>query len=126
MTDARIEDYAVLGDLLSAALVAKDGSIDWPCLPRFDSPACFAALLDTPGAGRWLLAPTGGGRCSRRSYQGGSLVLDSVWDGAGGSARVLDFIPSRGEAPDVVRIVERISGRVECAARSPSASTREA
>jgi GH15 family glucan-1,4-alpha-glucosidase len=63
---ARIEDYAVVGDLHTGALVNKEGSIDWLCLPRFDSPACFNALLDTPDAGRWLLAPASGGPCTRR------------------------------------------------------------
>jgi GH15 family glucan-1,4-alpha-glucosidase len=63
---ARIEDYAVVGDLHTGALVSTEGSIDWLCLPRFDSPACFSALLDTPEAGRWLLAPASGGRCTRR------------------------------------------------------------
>jgi len=107
-----IEDYGLIGDLQSAALVGRNGSIDWLCLPRFDSPACFAALLDDDRAGRWLLAPAGAGGCSRRRYRGDSLVLESEWETADGTVRVVDLMPPRGEAPDVVRIVEGISGRV--------------
>jgi len=66
---ARIEDYAIVGDLHTAALIGTDGSIDWLCLPHFDSPACFAALLDSPKAGRWLLAPASGGSCTTRRYR---------------------------------------------------------
>jgi GH15 family glucan-1,4-alpha-glucosidase len=109
---SRIEDYALLGDLHTAALVSRDGSVDWLCLPRFDSPACFAALLDTPESGRWLLAPAAGGTCTRRRYRGDSLVLESEWDTPDGTVRVVDFMPPRGEAPDIVRIVEGVSGVV--------------
>ncbi|MGI8844574.1 MAG: trehalase-like domain-containing protein, partial [Thermoleophilaceae bacterium] len=109
----RIEDYALIGDLQSAALVSTEGSIDWLCLPRFDSPACFAALLDEPRAGRWLLAPAIGGTCTRRSYRGQTLVLEPEWETPEGTVRVLDFMPHRGEAPDVVRIVEGVRGAVE-------------
>ncbi len=108
----RIEDYGLIGDLQSAALVGRDGSIDWLCLPRFDSPACFAALLGDEQNGRWLLAPAAGGTCTRRQYRGESLVLETEWDIGSGSVRVIDFMPPRGEAPDVVRVVEGISGRV--------------
>jgi GH15 family glucan-1,4-alpha-glucosidase len=108
----RIEDYALLGDLHTAALVSRTGSIDWMCVPRFDSAACFAALLDTPEAGRWLLQPAAGGRCTRRSYRGDTLVLETEWDTPEGSVRVIDFMPPRGEAPDIVRIVEGLSGAV--------------
>jgi GH15 family glucan-1,4-alpha-glucosidase len=108
----RIEDYGLIGDLQTAALVGRDGSIDWLCLPRFDSPACFAALLDDDRAGRWLLAPAAGGLCTRRRYRGDSLVLESEWVTDAGTVRVADLMPPRGEAPDVVRIVEGISGRV--------------
>src|SRR6476661_475605 len=108
----RIEDYGLIGDLQTAALVGRDGSIDWLCLPRFDSPACFAALLDDERAGRWLLAPASGGPCTRRRYRGDTLVLESEWETASGTVRVVDLMPPRGEAPDVVRIVEGISGRV--------------
>jgi GH15 family glucan-1,4-alpha-glucosidase len=108
----RIEDYGLIGDLQTAALVGRDGSIDWLCLPRFDSPACFAALLDDDPAGRWLLAPASGGPCTRRRYRGDSLVLESEWVTEHGTVRVVDLMPPRGEAPDVVRIVEGVSGRV--------------
>jgi GH15 family glucan-1,4-alpha-glucosidase len=108
----RIEDYGLIGDLQTAALVGRDGSIDWLCLPRFDSAACFAALLGDESAGRWLLAPAAGGICTRRSYRGDSLVLETEWDTPDGTVRVLDLMPPRGEAADVVRIVEGVSGRV--------------
>src|SRR5262249_19684875 len=74
---SRIEDYALIGDCYSAALVGRDGSIDWLCLPRFDSGACFAALLGTPENGRWLLAPRGEIRTTRRRYREGTLVLET-------------------------------------------------
>ncbi|RBY93578.1 glycoside hydrolase family 15 protein [Blastococcus sp. TF02-8] len=108
----RIEDYGLIGDLQTAALVGRDGSIDWLCLPRFDSPACFAALLDDERAGRWLLAPVSGGTCTRRSYRGDTLVLDTEWETDSGTVRVTDFMPPRGEAADVVRVVEGVSGHV--------------
>ncbi|UJW31570.1 glycoside hydrolase family 15 protein [Saccharothrix sp. AJ9571] len=108
----RIEDYALLGDLQTAALLGDDGSIDWLCLPRFDSPACFAALLDDERAGRWLVAPSSGGTVSRRRYRGDTLIMESEWDTAEGTVRVVDFMPPRGEAADVVRVVEGVSGRV--------------
>src|ERR687885_1631520 len=107
-----IEDYGLIGDLQSAALVGRDGSIDWLCLPRFDSPACFAALLGDESNGRWLLAPASGGPCTRRRYRGESLVLESEWETSSGTVRVTDLMPPRGEAPDVVRIVEGVTGSV--------------
>ena len=109
---ARIEDYALIGDLQTAALVERGGSIDWLCFPRFDSGACFAALLGSPDNGRWLLAPADGGTTSRR-YRGDTLVLETTWECEHGAVRVLDFMPPREKAPDVVRIVEGIRGRVE-------------
>jgi GH15 family glucan-1,4-alpha-glucosidase len=108
----RIEDYALLGDLQAAALVERHGSIDWLCFPRFDSGACFAALLGTPDNGRWLLAPRTGGSPTRR-YLHDTMVLETTWHTDSGSVRVFDFMPPRGQAPDVVRIVEGLSGRVE-------------
>src|SRR6476661_7923178 len=110
---ARIEDYAVVGDLHTGALVSNEGSIDWLCLPRFDSPACFNALLDTPDSGRWLLAPEGGGSCTRRSYRDGSLILDTEWETPDGTVRVTDFMPPRDSVADIVRIVEGVSGTVK-------------
>jgi GH15 family glucan-1,4-alpha-glucosidase len=107
-----IEDYALLGDLHSAALVARDGSVDWMCLPRFDSAACFAALLGDDDAGSWQLAPVSGGPCTSRRYRGDSLVLETEWRTPEGAVRVLDFMPPRGENPDIVRIVEGVAGRV--------------
>lgn len=108
----RIEDYALLGDLHTAALVSRDGSIDWLCLPRFDSGACFAALLHDESAGHWRIAPAGAGPATRRGYRGDTLIVDSEWDTASGSVRVTDFMPPRGHTADVVRIVEGRSGRV--------------
>ncbi|MEU3451234.1 glycoside hydrolase family 15 protein [Streptomyces thermolilacinus] len=109
----RIEDYALIGDLQTAALVGRDGSIDWLCLPRFDSGACFAALLGDENNGHWRIAPAGARTCSRRSYVGDSLVLESFWETRTGTVRVVDFMPHRDRAPDVTRIVEGVTGRVE-------------
>jgi GH15 family glucan-1,4-alpha-glucosidase len=108
----RIEDYALLGDLQSAALVSTAGSVDWLCLPRFDSPACFAALLHTPDAGHWRIAPSGSDTCTSRRYLDDGLVLETEWATAEGVVQVLDFMPPRGHAPDVVRIVVGVSGSV--------------
>ena len=109
---ARIEDFALLGDLQTAALVSTAGSIDWLCLPKFDSPACFAALLDTPDAGHWIVAPAAGGVCTRRRYVKDTLVLQTEWVSGDGTVRVIDFMPPRGHAPDVVRIIEGVHGSV--------------
>ena len=109
---AAIEDYALLGDLHTAALVGRDGAIDWLCLPRFDSPACFAALLGDHEAGSWRVAPAAGGPAARRHYRGDSLVLESEWDTPEGTVRVVDCMPPRDDAPSVVRIVEGVAGRV--------------
>jgi GH15 family glucan-1,4-alpha-glucosidase len=108
---ARLEDYALIGDLQTAALVERGGSIDWLCFPRFDSGACFAALLGTEDHGRWLLAPVGDAASSRR-YLHDTMVLETTWETREGVARVFDFMPPRGKAPDVVRIVEGVSGSV--------------
>src|SRR3954463_2935817 len=107
-----IADYALIGDCESAALVSRDGSIDWLCWPRFDSGACFAALLGTPDNGRWRLAPSTPIQQTRRSYQGDTLVLETEFTPAEGTAAVIDFMPIRGKAPDIVRIIEGRSGRV--------------
>jgi len=108
---ARIEDYALIGDLQTAALVERGGSVDWLCFPRFDSAACFAALLGGPEHGRWLLAPVGEAKSSRR-YLHDTLVLETTWETPDGVVRVFDFMPPRGKAPDIVRIVEGVEGSV--------------
>ncbi len=108
----RIEDYALIGDLQTAALVGRTGSIDWCCFPRFDSGACFAALLGDPNNGRWLVAPKTKVERTTRRYRHDTLILESVHTTAEGAIRVIDFMPPRGEAPDIVRIVEGLDGRV--------------
>ncbi len=111
----RIEDYALIGDTHTGALVGNDGSIDWLCLPRFDSPACFAALLGTEDHGRWRLAPAGEVRRVERRYREGTLVLETDFETAGGAVRVTDSMPVRDRRVDLVRVVEGLHGRVEMA-----------
>ncbi len=108
----RIEDYGLIGDMESAALVGRDGSIDWLCVPRFDSAAIFAALLGTQEHGHWRLGPTSGGPATRRRYRPETLVLEQEWDTDTGTLRVIDFMPVRDEVPNVVRIVEGVRGEV--------------
>ena len=109
---ARIEDYALIGDLQTAALVSRDGSIDWCCFPRFDSGACFAALLGTADHGRWLLAPATTVRRHTRRYRSDTLILESTFETDDGTVRTIDFMPPRGKTPDIVRIVEGLDGNV--------------
>ncbi|MYY01800.1 glycoside hydrolase family 15 protein [Streptomyces sp. ATexAB-D23] len=109
----RIEDYALIGDLQTAALVGKNGSVDWLCLPRFDSGACFAALLGDEENGHWRIAPKGADTCTRRAYAGESLVLETYWETRTGTVKVIDFMPQRDKEPDVMRIVEGVSGTVD-------------
>jgi GH15 family glucan-1,4-alpha-glucosidase len=110
---ARIEDYGIIGDLQTAALVGRDGSIDWACFPRFDSGACFAALLGTPDHGRWVVAPRVDAWEAGRRYRERTLVLETDWETDTGAVRVIDFMPPRGKAPDIVRIVEGLRGEVD-------------
>ncbi|MGV9236640.1 glycoside hydrolase family 15 protein [Streptomyces nigra] len=109
---APIEDYALISDLETAALVGRDGSVDWLCLPRFDSPASLAALLGTRDNGTWRLAPLGAGRCTDRRYRHDTLLLQSRWTTPTGTVRVTDFMPPRTGLPCVVRLVEGVSGTV--------------
>src|SRR3954454_10812466 len=109
----RIEDYAMIGDKQAAALVGRDGSIDWLCLPRFDSGACFAGLLGTEEHGHWRIAPANGVKAVRRRYWPDTLVLETEFDTDDGTVRIIDCMPPRGDAPDVVRVVEGVRGRVE-------------
>src|SRR5947209_2653516 len=95
----RIEDYALIGDTHTAGLVGRDGSIDWLCLPRFDSGACFAALLGEPGHGRWLIAPAGEVRESRRRYRGETMVLETELATDEGAVRLVDCMPPRQAEP---------------------------
>jgi len=109
---ARIEDYGLIGDLQTAALVSRHGCIDWLCFPRFDSGACFAALLGDAENGLWSLAPAGEITRATRRYRDDTLVLETELECAAGTVRLIDFMPPRGEAPDVVRIVEGVEGTV--------------
>jgi len=108
----KIEDYALLGDLHTAALVSVAGSIDWLCLPRFDSPAAFAALLHNEDAGHWALAPVGANSGTTRRYAGNTLVLETDWVTADGTVRVIDFMPPRVDTPHVIRIAVGLRGKV--------------
>lgn len=108
----RIEDYALIGDCETAALVGRHGSIDWLCWPRFDSDACFAALLGHEEHGRWLLAPAEAHASSRRRYRDDTLVLETLWETDGGAVAVVDFMPPRGTNSDLVRLVIGLRGRV--------------
>jgi GH15 family glucan-1,4-alpha-glucosidase len=107
-----IEDYGIIGDLRTAALVGSDGSIDWLCLPRFDSSACFAALLGTEHNGTWRIAPAGRVIGSSRRYRPHSLVLETDFETADGVARVIDCMPLNSPHPRVVRVVEGLEGTV--------------
>ncbi|CAM5433034.1 glycoside hydrolase family 15 protein [Streptomyces tanashiensis] len=109
----RIDDYALIGDLQTAALVGRDGSVDWLCLPRFDSAACFAAILGDENNGHWTIAPKGATSCTTRRYAEDSLVLETSWETRTGTVKVVDFMPQRDSSPDLMRIVEGISGSVE-------------
>jgi GH15 family glucan-1,4-alpha-glucosidase len=108
----RIEDYALIGDCATAALVGRNGSIDWLCLPRFDSPACFAALLGGPEHGRWLIAPADPGHRVERRYLDGSLVLATTFETSAGAVELVDFFRPRHGPPYLVRLVRGLRGHV--------------
>ena len=109
----KIEDYGLIGDCETAALVGRDGSIDWLCWPSFDSDACFAALLGTSRQGRWLIAPTDKITKTSRRYWDNTLILETRFETAGGTIAVVDFMPPRGKASDIIRLVRGVSGRVK-------------
>ena len=108
-----IQDYALIGDLQSAALVGTDGSIDWLCLPRFDSEACFGALLGEDRHGRWQIAPAAGNSRVQRRYRPDTLVLETEFTVDSGRVRMTDCMPPRDTDPVLVRMVEGLSGRVD-------------
>jgi GH15 family glucan-1,4-alpha-glucosidase len=109
----KIEDYGLIGDCETAALVGRDGSIDWLCWPAFDADACFAAILGTEKHGRWKIAPAEEVSKISRRYWGNSLILETRFETKDGTVAVIDFMPPRGKASDVVRLVRGISGRVK-------------
>ncbi|KQT21105.1 MAG: glycoside hydrolase family 15 protein [Bradyrhizobium sp.] len=109
----RIEDYALIGDCETAALVGRNGSIDWLCWPAFDSDACFAAILGTHENGRWLIAPSEGATAISRRYIGNTLILETRFETIGGTVALIDFMPLRGKASDIVRLVRGVDGTVK-------------
>ena len=109
----RIEDYAIVGDLQTVALIGRSGSVDWLCFPRFDSGSVFSALLGSSEHGRWLIAPASGGHATGWRYRDDTLILESEWQTETGRVRVIDFMPQRETKPDIVRIVEGLKGHVE-------------
>jgi GH15 family glucan-1,4-alpha-glucosidase len=109
----QIENYALIGNCETAALVGRDGSIDWLCLPRFDSGACFAALLGGPEHGRWLIAPRDPGAQVTRRYLDGSLILVTTFETADGAVELIDFMAPRDDGADLVRLIRGVRGRVE-------------
>jgi len=110
---SRIEDYGLIGDCETAALVGRDGSIDWLCWPAFDSDACFAALLGTHRNGRWLISPAEEVIKSTRRYWDNTLILETRFETANGIVALIDFMPPRGKASDVVRLVRGVAGKVK-------------
>src|SRR6476646_2279717 len=108
----KIEDYGFLSDTQPGALVGRNGSVDWLCFPRFDSEACFAALLGDRKNGRWLFSPKEEITATRRRYLDGTLILETEIETARGCVRLIDFMPPRGENPDIVRIIEGARGEV--------------
>src|SRR5882672_9531850 len=108
----RIEDYALIGDCKTAALVGRDGSIDWLCWPRFDSAACFAALLGAPENGRWRIAPQGEILSAKRKYRDRTLILETEFETAEGAVSLVDFMPVRDGYCNLVRLVRGVRGSV--------------
>src|SRR3954452_8801030 len=107
-----LEDYALIGDCETAALVSRGGSLDWLCWPRFDSSACFAALLGGPEHGRWLIEPVDPATRTTRRYRESTLILETRIETASGAVTLIDFMPPRGNNSDIVRLVRGEQGRV--------------
>jgi GH15 family glucan-1,4-alpha-glucosidase len=110
--NTKIEDYAFLSDTQTGALVSRDGCVDWLCFPRFDSPACFASLLGETKNGHWRFFPDEEVKATRRRYRGETLILETEIETKSGAVRLIDFMPPRGENPDIIRIVEGLRGKV--------------
>jgi len=108
----KIEDYAFLSDTQTGALVSRDGCVDWLCFPRFDSPACFASLLGAGENGRWFFHPDEEVERTRRRYRDDTLILETEIETKSGAVRLIDFMPPRGENPDIIRIVEGLRGKM--------------
>jgi GH15 family glucan-1,4-alpha-glucosidase len=108
----KIEDYAFLSDTQTGALVSRDGCVDWLCLPRFDSGACFASLLGNTKNGHWRFFPEEQVQTTRRRYRGDTLILETELETQSGAVRLIDFMPPRGENPDIIRIIEGLRGKV--------------
>ncbi|TVT32544.1 glycoside hydrolase family 15 protein, partial [Amycolatopsis rhizosphaerae] len=108
----RLEDYALIGDTQTAGLVGYDGSLDWLCLPRLDSGACFAALLGTPEHGRWIIRPEGPARTLRRGYREDTMILETDLATDDGVIRIVDCMPIRKDHPRVIRLVRGLQGKV--------------
>src|SRR6266487_5526818 len=108
----KIEDYAFLSDTQTGALVSRDGCVDWLCFPRFDSPACFASLLGEKENGHWRFFPNEEVTAVRRRYRGETLILETEIETESGAVRLIDFMPPRGENPDIIRIIEGLRGKM--------------
>ena len=110
--NTKIEDYGFLSDTQTGALVSRDGCVDWLCFPRFDSPACFASLLGEKENGHWRFFPDEEVTAVRRCYRGETLILETELETKNGAVRLIDFMPPRGENPDIIRIIEGLRGKV--------------
>ena len=110
----KIEDYAFLSDTQTGALVSRDGCVDWLCFPRFDSPACFASLLGEGKNGRWRFWAKEKIEKTTRRYRDETLILETEIETESGAVRLIDFMPPRGENPDIIRIVEGLRGKYRC------------
>jgi len=108
----KIEDYAFLSDTQTGALVSRDGCVDWLCFPRFDSPACFASLLGEKENGHWRFFPREKIKTTKRRYREETLILETEIETESGAVRLIDFMPPRGENPDMIRIIEGLKGKV--------------
>src|SRR5438552_5747050 len=107
-----IEDYGFLSDTQTGAMVSRDGCVDWLCFPRFDSPACFASLVGDKENGHWRFFPNEKVEATRRRYRGETLILETEIETKSGAVRLIDFMPPRGENPDIIRIIEGLRGQV--------------